>query len=128
MIRYLCNDDVTKIFKLITGSIPNAKYNEDTMKAWMTMFGHVDRLKLLLSVKQFLLSGAKFFPTVSEINAEVIAHGNEHPYWQPAKDAKDQRCLWFMELNGITSVDNLTQAQVDTIYEIAPDSEVHERT
>lgn len=135
-MRYLTKPDITKIFKLLCGAIPNAKFTNDTVKAWMVMFGHVDRIKLLQCVKSYILrieiettgvfgveykGGGIYFPTASEINAELKKHQRKYPHWQPPHDQQDERCLWFMALNGINDPGDLTEAQVDTIYEVDHD-------
>jgi hypothetical protein len=128
MSRYLCETDVLAIFKILTGGIPNARYTEDTVKAWMMMFGHIDRLQLLDCAKQFMLgtevvqnrvsATGKFFPTVSEMNVILKNHQFKHPHWKAPKDKKDERALWFMAINGISDPGGLTMKQTNTIYEV----------
>ena len=127
MNRYLCKQDIITIFELLCGGIPNAKFTPDTVKAWMLMFGHVDRLKLMECAKRYMLKAGRFFPTVQEMNAELHTFDHANSYWAPPSDKKDERCMWFMACNGITNPAELTQGQVDTIYEVTPDAEVHER-
>ena len=127
-MTYLTKPDITKIFELLCGGIPNAKFTKDTVRAWSTMFGHVDRLRLLDCAKQFMTgtevvqnrvsATGKFFPTVSEINVILKKHKLRNPHWRSPRDKKDERCLWYMALNGITDPSKLTQKQVDEIYEI----------
>ncbi len=120
-MRYLTKADVTTIFKMLCGGIPNAKFTPDTVKSWMMMFGHIDRLKLMECAKQYMLKVGIFFPKVAEMNAELRAFDHRNTYWQPPSDKKDERCMWFMACNGIADPSGLTQAQIDTIYEVDHD-------
>ena len=110
--------DCMAIMRIITAANPHAKFNEDTATAWAISFGDIPRLKLFLVIKEFIKTGTKFTPSVSEIWAAVEKFNNTNTYWQPPADQHDERCMWFMAISGLDDAYELTDKQVTAIYEM----------
>ena len=109
--------DCTAIMRIITAANPHVKFNDDTATAWAISFREVPRLKLFLVAKEFIKTGTRFTPSVSEIWAAVEKFTNINTYWQPPADLQDERCMWFMAISGLDDPFELTEKQVNAIYE-----------
>lgn len=108
--------DCTAIIRLITAASPHVKFNEDTATAWAISFSDIPRLKLFLVAKEFIKTGTRFTPSVSEIWAGIRKFEGTRTYWQPPEDPQDERCMWFMAISGLDDTGELTEKQVAEIY------------
>ena len=108
--------DCIAIMRLITAANPHVKYNEDTATAWAISFSDVPRLKLFLVAKEFIKTGTRFTPSVSEIWTGIRAFDGKRTYWQPPAYPPDERCEWLMAISGIDDPLDLTEKQIEEIY------------
>lgn len=109
-------EDCIRLMKLITDVNPGVKFGEGTPAAWAIAFQGVHRLKLFLVVQDFIRNGSRFTPTVSEIWELVRKFDTQNTYWQPPKDAKDERCMWWMCLNGISDPYDIPAKVIAEVY------------
>lgn len=109
-------EDCTRLLKLIADANPNVKFSDGTPASWAIAFQGVPRLKLFLVVQDFIRTGSRFTPAVSEIWELLRKFDVNNTYWQPPKDRRDERCMWYMSINGIDNPDDLSEKIVREVF------------
>lgn len=109
-------EDCIRLMKMVTDANPGVKFGEGTPVVWANAFHSVPRLKLFLVVQEYIRIGSRFTPAISEIWELVHKFDLQNTYWQPPKDARDERCMWYMAINGVSDPDEIPAKVISEVY------------
>lgn len=87
----------------------------DQARAYQLVIGGWHRLDIAGAALE-LMGESTFLPRPAELRTALAARKTRGLFWTGCRNGADERCLWKMFEAGVTSVDDLSEAQIGDIY------------